>query len=136
MTGWDDVLELTDPDRPATTEDDLLVVASSTRAEAVIGLVQDWFGGDDARMALRLVLDGVDRGVLRRSAAYSLARTSDRGGLGSGDHAMLPGHSTEYIPLRLSCPAPGCRVRAAAVSYDPYDPPQCGVHHVALRVEG
>jgi len=135
MTGWDDVLGLTDQSIPVTDHDELFVVASVTERTAVIDYVQDWFGGDDGRSALRLVVDGADCGVLHRSDAYALVSPSDRGGLGAGDHSTLPGYSVAYELLTLRCPQPGCRVRGVAVSYDADDPPACSLHHMPMRID-
>lgn len=132
---WSDVLSIVNPEVPATTEDDVLVVTSATDTGAVVGYIQDWFGRADDRAALRLVMDGVDRGVITRASIYDLTLTSDRGGLGAGDYSTVPGHSVAYVPLLLVCPVPECHVRAAAVSYDPDEPPQCGVHGIALRLK-
>ncbi|HEY8092141.1 MAG TPA: hypothetical protein VID93_00095, partial [Acidimicrobiales bacterium] len=93
MTGWDDVLGMADQSVPATDHDQVFAVPSVIESAAVIDYVQDWFGGDDGRSALRLVVDGSDCGVLHRSDAYALVPTSDRGGLGAGDHGSLPGYS-------------------------------------------
>ncbi|GAA4360553.1 hypothetical protein [Angustibacter luteus] len=134
MTEWDQVLQATDGAVAASEDDELLVVTSATGPVLAIELAQEWFGEDDDRSALRLVVDGIDRGVLRRTAAYALVGSSDRGTLGAGDHATLPGHSVEYVVLRLHCPHEGCQVSGLALSYDPDDPPTCSVHHVALLV--
>jgi hypothetical protein len=135
MTEWDEVLDLADESVAASEEDEVLVVTSATETGAVIDYLQDWFGSDDDRSALRLLLDGADRGVLHRADAYALVSSSDRGALGAGDHGTLPGATVDYILLRLHCPEPGCQVHATALSYDPDDPPQCSVHHVGMRVD-
>jgi hypothetical protein len=135
MTGWDDVLGLADQSVPATDHDQVFAVPSAIESAAVIDYVQDWFGGDDGRSALRLVVDGSDCGVLHRSDAYALVPTSDRGGLGAGDHGSLPGYSVAYELLSLRCPQPGCHVRAVAVSYDVDDPPRCSLHDVPMQID-
>ena len=138
MTGWDEVLGLADQSVPATDHDDVLLVAGAIDHTAVIRYVQDWFGGDNDRSALRLVVDGADRGVLRRSAAYAFAKPTNRGGgggLGAGDGASVPGRSVGYQALRLHCPQPGCHVRELAPSYDEDDPVRCSLHGVPMQLD-
>lgn len=136
MTDWDEVLVLADDAVPPTAADEVLVITSANEPDAVVDYLQGWFGDDEARSGLRLLFDGTDRGVLHRATAYDLVSISDRGTLGAGGHATLPGHSVEYVPLSLHCPEPGCQVHATALSYDPDDPPRCAVHQVDLRVDG
>lgn len=112
----------------------LVSLSSSTRAEVVRAYVIDWFGADDDRDALRLVVDGADRGVLSRASAYMLAATDDRGGFGSGDYLSMPGTSTGYKTLVLVCPHAGCQVQGAALSYDEDHPPRCPIHDEPLSV--
>jgi hypothetical protein len=132
VNGWDEVLGLVDSAEPVTTNDEMLVVASATDPGHIIADLQDWFGGGEDRQTVRLVLDGDDRGVVRRADAYQLARSSDRGPLGGGDYATLPGVA-KYDMFQLSCPVPGCHVHGRAITY-PKPPPSCGVHHVALVI--
>jgi hypothetical protein len=136
MTGWDDMLGLADHSVPATDHDEVLLVASEIQDTVVIDYVKDWFGDDDGRSALRLVVDGADCGVLHRSDAYALVNTSDRGGLGAGDHGSVPGYSVAYELLSLRCPQPGCHVRKVDVSYDEDDPPRCSLHDVPMQIDG
>jgi hypothetical protein len=135
MSNWDQILDTVDKAQPETGHE-MLVVSSADHPARVTALVQEWFGRDDSHTALRLVLDGKDRGILRRADAYKLAMSFDRGSLGGGDYASLPGYSVDYALLRLRCPTPGCDVTANAVSYDRDDPPLCSVHHVGLAVGG
>jgi|tagenome__1003787_1003787.scaffolds.fasta_scaffold19736011_2 hypothetical protein len=135
MTEWDEVLGLADNAVPPTEADEVLVVTSAIEPDAVVGYLQDWFGDDEGRTGLRLLLDGTDRGVLHRTGAYDLVEVFDRGTLGAGGHATLPGHSVEYVLLSFHCPEPGCQVHATALSYDPDDPPRCAVHQVDLRLD-
>jgi len=133
MTGWDEVLGVVDATEPVTTQDEVLVVTSATDPARIAGYVQDWFGDDDDREALRLILDGDDRGVVRRVGAYALAKSFDRGTFGTGDYATQAGVA-DYTMFTLTCPAPGCTVHGRAITY-PKPPPTCGVHHVALVID-
>jgi hypothetical protein len=136
MTDWEDLVGLADPSPPPGPTEEVLVASSADAVGQVAEYVQAWFGADDDRRSLRLVLDGSDRGVLYRSTVYSLAVPKTRGTFGQGDYAAVPGHAVDFHPLRLACPAEGCHVRAAVVSYDADDPPLCPLHHVQLRIQG
>ncbi len=136
MTSWEQIRESTDNGVPAAARDEVLVVPSSVDATVVVGYLQEWFGRDDARAQVRIVVDDVDEGVLRRESLYELSASRDRGGLGSGDYANTPGSSTAYVPLHLVCSTAGCQVRVTAVSFDPDDPPSCPLHHTPLGLEG
>jgi hypothetical protein len=135
MTGWKQIRDLTDSSVPVAARDEVLVVPSSVDPTVVVGYLQDWFGQDDARHQMRIVVDDVDQGVLRRESLYELSASGDRGGLGSGDYSSLAGISTAYVPLHLVCSTLGCLVRIRAVSFDPDDPPSCPLHHTPLGLE-
>lgn len=135
MTDWQQIRDLTDSSVPAAAQDEVLVVPSRVDPTVVVGHLQDWFGQDDARGQVRLVVDDVDEGVLRRESLYKLSPSEDRGGLGSGDYANVPGDSTAYVPLHLVCSTPGCQVRVTAVSFNPDHPPSCPLHHTPLGLE-
>ncbi len=135
MTSWEQIRESTDNGVPAAARDEVLVVPSSVDATVVVGYLQEWFGRDDARAQVRIVVDDVDEGVLRRESLYDLSASGDRGGLGSGDYSSLPGISTAYVPLHLVCSTAGCQMRFTVVSFDPDYPPSCPLHHTPLGLE-
>jgi hypothetical protein len=118
-----------------SSRDEVLIVPSAQEPTVVADYVQDWFDADRRRSALRLIVDGADRGVLGRGAAYELVESLNRGGIGAGDHASLAGYSVGFTPMTLCCPIGGCQVRAAVVSYDADEPPHCPLHQAStLRV--
>ena len=132
MSDLDALLSSAKPS-PAKAGEHLVSLSQSTRPEMVRAYVIDWFGADEDRDTLRLVVDGADRGILSRASAYALATTGDRG-YGSGDYWSVPGTSTGYKTLVLACPHPGCRVNGAALFYDEDHPPRCPIHNEPLSI--
>jgi hypothetical protein len=133
MSELDVVLSYAQPS-PFKPDEYLVSLSSSAQAEMIRAYVIDWFGADNDRQALRLVVDGTDYGVLSRVSARVLATTSDRGGYGSGDYFLTPGSSPDYKTLVLTCPYAGCQVRGAALFYDEDHPPRCPIHDEPLSV--
>jgi hypothetical protein len=136
MTSWDELLGLADPSASVTRHDELLVASSAADPRAVADHIVERFGTDDSLGELRLVVDGVDRGVLHRPDAYGLTASVGRGGPGAGDHGTLPGYSTQYVLLRLRCRTAGCAVHATVLSFDEDDAPRCPVHGDPMRLDG
>jgi hypothetical protein len=135
MTGWDDVLAIADPTVEPTIDDELLILSAGDDRNTVVARIQELFGRDERRSALRLIVAGTDRGVLGREDAYALAPPSDRGTFGVGDYLRVPGYSVDFEILRLRCPSPGCHVHASVMSV-PDPPPLCPLHGLPLVNSG
>ena len=105
-----------------------LEVSRSAGAGPVVGFLAEYFGADDARRAVELVVDGASRGYLRREALYDLLRPANKAlGFDGAAGARLPGRS-RYRIVTLACPHPGCEERVATIFFDPAAPPHCPRH--------
>lgn len=135
MNDWSRLTKLAQPGVETTTSDQLLVVGGDTEVSAVIDYVTEWFGEDDGRSQLRLIIDGTDHGALARDDAFALALPADRGVWGTGDYGTLPGPTVQWQVITFHCTEPGCAVRAQALMYDPDDLPRCSVHDIPMTLD-
>lgn len=107
-----------------------LVVGTGEPADEVVRALAEYFGEDDDRTAVRLVVAGTPAGYLQRAHLYSFAGTLQRG-FGSSDvfFTMGQGRST----LRTArCPVDGSEFMVSR--FDPDDPPTCPDHNEPLEL--
>ena len=113
-----------DPGRPVPT----VVVG----AEDVVRTLVQYFGEDDERQAVRLVVDGTAAGYLRRADLYAYVGSVTRG-FGSSDAYFAPG-PTRPVLRAARCPVDGAGFRVARFRAD--KPPSCPDHGAALELVG
>ncbi len=118
------------PEAPAPT-----VVLDESDAVVAIPALLRYFGDDDGRAGVGLVIEGEPAGYLERGDALSLVHDTTRGtvgGWGSSAGSGLPGHP-QYELLHARCPVPGCPIAdQLLMTYDEDDPPRCSVHPDAV----
>src|SRR5687768_1798631 len=109
-----------DPGRPVPT---VLVGTAelAERSEDVVRCLVGYFGEDDERQGVRLVVSGRTAGYLHRSDLYRFVG-SIRRGYGSSDVFFAPG-PTRPVLRTASCPVDGVEFMVAR--FDPDDPPTC-----------
>jgi hypothetical protein len=112
-----------------------VTLSASEGQGAVVALLR-YFGEDNGRGGVTLVIEGEQVGHLHRADALSLVADATRGGAspgyGSSAGMNLPGHEP-YRLLRLRCPIPGCPTEdQLRMTYDEDDPPRCSIHHEAV----
>jgi hypothetical protein len=113
-----------DVDRAAPT----LIVATDEEANAAVGALIDYFGGDRSRDAVRLVVGAEEVGYIERSGLDRFVNVSNKA-FGESVYAGLPGLSTGWVVISLRCPAAGCPASPVmTMTYDEDFPPRCVVH--------
>ncbi len=105
---------------------DTLDVTAGTAAGGLVDLLTGYFGEDDTRSQIRLLIGGEEIGYLQRADLYALASASEKG-IGSSDYGTLPGQAN-YRLIRLRCPVAACTETRLVMTFDEDDPPACGVH--------
>lgn len=100
--------------------------SAETAARALFGL-EDYFGQDDRRKAVKLVLGDGMSGYLHRADLLQLISLTTRG-LGESDGMSLPGDITDVTLIELCCPVRGCKHRLLVTRFDANDPPKCKAH--------
>jgi hypothetical protein len=120
----------------ATVAGEPTVALSASEGQGAVVALLKYFGEDDARGGVTLVIEGERVGHLRRADALRLVADATRGGVspgyGSSAGMNLPGHG-QYRLLRLRCPVPGCPAEdQLRMSYDEDDPPHCSIHREAV----
>jgi hypothetical protein len=120
---------------PAVAGEPTVALSASDEQAAVVALLR-YFGEDDRRRGVTLVIEGNQVGHLHREDALSLVADATRGGAspgyGSSAGMGLPGHEPFRL-LRLRCPIPGCPTEdQLTMTYDEDDPPRCSIHHEAV----
>lgn len=99
-------------------------------AEGVVGCLVGYFGEDDERQGVRLVVGGRVAGYLHRSDLYAFVGSTRRG-YGSSDVFFAPG-PTRPLLRTASCPVDGVEFMVAR--FDPDDPPTCPDHDEPLEL--
>ena len=118
-----------DPGQPVPT----VVVGPAELAEGADGVVRilvGYFGEDDERQGVRLMVSGEVAGYLRRSDLYSFVRAVTRG-YGSSDAYFAPG-STRPVLRTARCPVD--RAEFMVARFDAADPPTCPDHNESLEL--
>jgi hypothetical protein len=108
------------------TTDATLDVPANPHVAGLVDVLTQYFGEDDSRAAIRLVVGGEELGYVHREDLYALASASQKG-IGSSDYAALPGRAN-YRLIGLRCPVVGCTHRLMVTTFDEEDPPKCTVH--------
>lgn len=107
-----------------------VVVGTVEPADDVVQALAGYFGEDDGRTAVRLVVAGSVAGYLERSDLYSFAGSLERG-WGVSDAFFTMGES------RIHFRTARCRVDGSEFMisrFDPDDPPTCPDHDEALEL--
>lgn len=115
-----------DPGRPVPT----VLVGTAERAEGVVRGLVGYFGEDDKRQGVRLVVGGRVAGYLHRSDLYTYVGSIQRG-YGSSDVFFAPGPTRPV--LRTAC-CPVDSVEFMVTRFDPDDPPTCPDHDEPLEL--
>jgi len=122
-----DVLRGLARDEPGVQDEPVLAVEAAAQG-GTLGALQRYFGEDDGRQGVTLVVDGERVGHVSRGDAIGPLAEATRGSYGSSSGMALPGHA-QYRLLRLRCPIPGCPTPEILVmNYDEDDPPRCPTH--------
>lgn len=127
MLTFDDLRAVARPSSgKAGSIDAKLEVHPSTHVGSLVDLLTQYFGEDDTRDAIKLVIGGDEIGFLHREDLYAMASSSQKG-IGASDYGALPG-MPNYRLIRLRCPVPGCPHRLLVTIFDEEDPPKCSIH--------
>ncbi|MEJ2598676.1 MAG: hypothetical protein P8Z00_10115 [Anaerolineales bacterium] len=103
-----------------------LYLDKDEQVEAAISGLMDYFGEDDARRGVNLVIQGEAAGFLQREAFYEQVSFESKG-FGDGDFSSLPG-LPQYRLQTLRCPEPGCTYTCLVTYFEPADAPFCKLH--------
>lgn len=109
---------------PATV--DTLAVPEDVAADRLLDALTEYFGEDDSRRRVRLVVGEREVGYLKRTALYAFAATSVKS-IGAGDYGTLPGEP-DFRLIRLRCPRDGCARHLLVTYFDEDAPPRCVDH--------
>jgi hypothetical protein len=114
-------------DPPAGAADAGTVIAAT--AETAMPSLWSYFGGDDDRLACRLIVADEEVGYVARGAALGRMGGQVRGLGDASAGATPPGASTGYVEIELRCDEPGCRLNPIhTFLYDAAFPPHCPLH--------
>jgi len=91
-----------------------------------ISALFDFFAEHEELKAVRVVVNGEHRGIIKREAILSYIVQSEKS-VGIGDGAFLMGNS-KVAYLTLKCPKSGCDRKVILTYYDKNKPPMCPVH--------
>jgi hypothetical protein len=127
MAGLDDLRSLAWNEQPGLGEP-TLVLAESDEGRAAMIAVLRYFGEDDERTGIDLMVGRKRVGRLSRAAALSTLADTTRGDYGMSAGATLPG-MLSYEVIRLRCSVAGCKIGdQLRVTYDEDHPPHCPRH--------
>jgi hypothetical protein len=94
---------------------------------AAITAAATYFGADDSRLVVRVIVSTEVLGYLDRDQALSLVPSQSRD-LGHSSGQFVPGISF-YEGIELRCPVAGCAANPiVATTFDAAHPPHCPVH--------
>jgi hypothetical protein len=114
-------------DPPAGAADVETVVAAT--AETAMPSLWSYFGGDDDRVACRLIVGEEDVGYVGRGAVLGQMAGQVRGLGDASAGATPPGASTGYAEIELRCDEPACRLNPIhTFLYDAEFPLHCPLH--------
>jgi hypothetical protein len=94
----------------AATDGPVLIVDIEEPFASTLAIIEAWFGADDERQQLRMVV-GDQVGVLTRDAAGALSAAEDvdmADPVFSGSQRSLVPGDPQYAWRRFRCPQPGC----------------------------
>jgi hypothetical protein len=104
----------------------ILYLDDDEQVKAAISGLVDYFGEDDARQGVILVIQGEVAGFLHREAVYDEVSFESKG-FGDGDFSSLPG-LPQYRLQTLRCPEPVCTYTCLVTYFNPDDAPLCKLH--------
>ena len=107
----------------------LVSLSDGDSADAVVFGLVEYFGADDARQAVGLVVAGDPVGYLDRADLLDLIEVSARA-IGAGEGALLPGAPDLHF-LLIRCPVAGCTEQRLVMLFDEDAAPACPVHRGA-----
>nr|QNO48414.1 hypothetical protein DLCBDOIA_00007 [Methanosarcinales archaeon ANME-2c ERB4]QNO48499.1 hypothetical protein AFGHNAJH_00003 [Methanosarcinales archaeon ANME-2c ERB4] len=107
-------------------EEIAIMLDSDAKVKAAIQGLIKYFGEDEDRKAVRLIVKGEESGWLTRSHIYDFVTFSAKG-IGGGDDASIPGEYHYHI-MHLYCPVEGCMEGFGVMIFDEDNPPKCPVH--------
>lgn len=111
---------------PPGEEDVTLLLDSDEDVESAVKDLFKYFGEDDKRQAIRLIVRGEEVGYLRRTDLYDFVPMETKG-IGSSDHFKLPGEP-RFRLFQLRCPIKDCTYRLLVMYFDKDNPPKCAIH--------
>lgn len=111
---------------PPIEEDVTLLLDSDEEVESAVKDLFQYFGEDDKRQAILLIVRGEEVGYLRRIDLYDFVTIGTKG-IGSSDHFKLPGEH-RFRLLQLRCPIKDCTHRLLVMHFDEDNPPKCAIH--------
>ena len=103
-----------------------VLLDESADSGSVISGLMHYFGEDDAREAVEVLVNGQPSGFMTRNALYDLVSVREKG-IGSLEPAFLPGQS-DYLLLALHCPVAGCTESELIIHYEPGLRRKCPKH--------
>ncbi len=130
MAKLDELIARAHPTASAPSDVPVLALARGDNAEATIAWLVDYFGADDTRQVVGLVVDGKEVGYLEAVDLYHLVEVSTRA-LGVADAAILPGTPRSLRFLELRCPVVGCAEGRWVMLFDEENAPPCRQHATA-----
>lgn len=109
-----------------------LLLDESAESDRAISGLMIYFGEEDSREAVEVLVNGEQAGFITRNALHGLVAASGKG-IGSLDPAFLPGQPN-YILLEPHCPVHGCTESEYIIHYDPGLRRKCPKHpHVFME---
>jgi len=132
MITMDDLFALTKS--AANVEDEkrvTLVLDPQISAEEAVRQLVHYFGKEEQK-AIKLSLEGQDRGYMLRSDIPFLMTFGTRG-VDDSAGASLPGGLSDVTLIKLCCPTAGCPQVLLVTNYDENDPPTCDDHETAME---
>src|SRR4029434_2042852 len=99
---------------------------SDADAQSVVAHLEQYFGQDDERQAIRLVIEGQAVGNLARADLYDLVAMTSKG-TDAAAGMILPGEA-HFVLLAVCCRSPGCNERMWVMLFNDADIPPCASH--------
>jgi len=93
-----------------------VLLDESDESGKVLSGLMNYFGEDDTREAVEILIKGKQVGFMTRDALYDLVSVSEKG-IGSLEPTFLLGMS-DFKLLELHCPEPGCTEFEFIIHYD------------------
>ena len=127
MTSVNDLINSAQSDlavAPGTAE---LRIEPDDPPDLLVHGLAEYFGRDDDRDAIGLVVDGDFVGYVARDDIGDLLPSSGTKGLGASDGIVLPGQANWKL-FELHCTTSGCVSIVLTPLYSNAEPPLCEVH--------